>query len=123
MHSVLLLLLIAVLLSSTGELTLKHGMNRLGPITILPLNRFLATLFKVFTTIPVLLGFALIFCGAILWLVVISRTELSWAYPLVSLGYVLVVLFSQFLFDERVTLSRWLGVIVICIGATIIARS
>ena len=49
--------------------------------------------------------------------------ELSLVYPLVSVAYVLVALFSFFVFKENVTMIRWVGIIVIMFGVFLISRS
>lgn len=59
----------------------------------------------------------------LLWIKVLSKVELSYAYPMVSLGYVLVMIFSYFFFKENVTPIRILGVAFIMIGVILVARS
>lgn len=117
-----LLLLIAVTLSASGELMLKHGMNRLGVLSM-QFPEFLAGLGRAFSTPTILAGFGLVFAGAIFWLSVISRVELSWAYPMLSLGYIIVVVASWLLLGEQLSLARVAGVLVVCSGVVIIARS
>jgi len=55
--------------------------------------------------------------------VILSETELSYAYPIVSLSYIIVIFGSIILFHEDVSLLRWIGVILICIGVCVVARS
>jgi drug/metabolite transporter (DMT)-like permease len=116
------LLLIAISMSTTGELMLKTGMNQVGVLHLTP-DQFVVTLIRAFTNPFVLAGFALIFGGSIFWLAVISRVELSWAYPMLSLGYVLVVLLSWLFLNESVTPLRLVGVAIICLGVFIVSRS
>jgi drug/metabolite transporter (DMT)-like permease len=61
--------------------------------------------------------------SAVFWLVVLSRLELSLVYPMVSVAYILVALFSWFFFKENVNLVRWLGILVIVMGVFLISRS
>ena len=117
-----LLLLVAIGMSTTGELLLKRGMNMVGVLHLNP-EQFFPLLLKAFSNVYVLAGFALIFGGSIFWLAVLSRVDLSWAYPMLSLGYVLVVLESWILLNEPVTPLRILGVLVICLGVFIVSRS
>lgn len=58
-----------------------------------------------------------------LWLAGLQKLDLSYAYPLVSLGYVLVTILSAMLFRERVDGNRWAAVAVICVGVMLIAGS
>ena len=50
------------------------------------------------------------------WLAILARTPLSFVYPLISIGYVAILLMGWLLFHERVTLFRWFGVALICYG-------
>ncbi len=118
---VIALLLVGIGLSVTGELLLKHGMNRFGPLD-LSLPTLLPTLFRVFTQPTVFLGFVLIFSASIFWLAVISRVNLSYAYPLLALGYVVTALLSRLLFGEAISPTRWAGIAVICFGVFLVSR-
>ncbi len=59
----------------------------------------------------------------LLWIKVLSKVELSYAYPMVSLGYVLIMIFSYFFFKENITPIRIVGVALIMIGVVLVARS
>jgi multidrug transporter EmrE-like cation transporter len=111
-------LLVAIAFSTTGELFLKMGMERVGE-----LHFERALLARTFTTWQVLVGFLFVFVGAVFWLWVISRADLSWAYPMLALGYVLVVLESRILLDEPVSGQRWAGTLVILLGVSIMYGS
>jgi len=118
----IILILMAVLCASCGQLFLKRGMMQVGDITlrfrgIIPLS------IKVFSSPLVWIGLISYGIGALLWLVVLSKTELSYAYPMVSISYIIVILGSIMLFNEDVSLLRWIGVILVCIGVCIVARS
>lgn len=118
----LVLLLIAVLFSVTGELLLKHGMNQLGILELEP-ALLLPGLVRVFTNPFVLVGFACIFTGSIFWLSLISRVPLSYAYPMLSTSYILVVAASWLFLGESITWVRALGVLVIIAGVSLVFRS
>lgn len=116
------LLLIAICLSVMGELALKHGMNQAGTLHFQP-DVIVEGLVRTFSQPFVLLGFGLVFGGSIFWLAVLSRVDLSLAYPMLSLSYVLGVVMSRILFNEPITITRLLGVVVICAGVFVISRS
>jgi drug/metabolite transporter (DMT)-like permease len=71
----------------------------------------------------VFVGLACFGMSAVFWLVVLSRLELSLVYPMVSVAYILVAIFSWFFFKENVNLVRWLGILVIVMGVFLISRS
>ena len=67
-------------------------------------------------------GFALYTLGAVAWLAVLARWDVSKAYPLEGLGFALAVVFG-FLIGEEVTLMRTLGVVLICAGVLVVSAS
>jgi len=70
----------------------------------------------------VISGLMLYALGAIVWLGVLARWDVSKAYPMVGLGFGLTVAIG-FLLGEQVTLLRIIGVILICTGVFLISRS
>ncbi|MFQ6000297.1 MAG: hypothetical protein ACE5LG_01350 [Anaerolineae bacterium] len=117
-----LLLLFAISLSVTGEFLLKAGMNQVGMLSLTP-RGFISGLLRAFSNPRVLAGFIFIFSGSLIWLAVLSRVDLSWAYPMLSLGYLFVVLTSWFFLGEAFSLLRVMGTILVCLGVFLIFRS
>lgn len=109
------LLLTAICLTVTGELLLKAGVDRVGAF-----SASFNVIVRTFTEWRVVLGFALIFSGALFWLGVISRVDFSFAYPLLALSYVISLIPAHFLLGEQVTLNRIVGACVIAIGVIIV---
>lgn len=117
-----LLLLIALSFTVTGELLLKHGMNKVGVLSLQP-NLIVPMLARTFTTPQVLMGFASVFTGSLFWLAVISRIDLSLAYPMLSIGYIIVVIASWLLLGEQLSVFRVLGALIIVGGVFVLTRS
>ncbi len=61
--------------------------------------------------------------GMVLWLIALSSLEVSKAYPMLSLSYVLTVLSAKLLLREQVSGTRWLGVLLISIGAAVVSAA
>jgi multidrug transporter EmrE-like cation transporter len=120
MTTAFMLVFIAVCFSVTGELLLKTGMNQVG---VLSLNKFGALIPKMLRTWQLLAGLGAITIGAGFWLMAISRVDLSWAYPLLAMGYILILIFSAIFLREHVTLLRWIGAALIVLGVYLITRS
>ena len=78
---------------------------------------------RAFSNPFVLGGFGCIFVGSLFWLAVISRVHLSYAYPMLSLSYVLVVAASWLFLGEQITWMRVMGVIVIIAGVSLVFSS
>jgi multidrug transporter EmrE-like cation transporter len=117
-----ILLFATICCNTVGQLLIKRGMTQVGVITG-DLARLPAMALRVVTTPFIILGLVTYVVSAALWLVTLSRLELSLAYPIMSLSYVLIVLCSWLLLGESVSLTRWLGVGVICMGVYFISRS
>ncbi len=61
--------------------------------------------------------------GTLFWLLVLSRMEVSKAFPFLSLGFVLVLLASRYYFHETISTARWIGVMVIIIGIVLLSQA
>jgi len=113
-------LLTSIALAIAGQLLMKQGMMMFGKF---PVTQLLSKLIPMFMQPYVFLGFVFFGLSSIFWLVVLSRIDLSFAYPMVSVAYVFVAIFSYLLFHESIPLIRWLGIITICFGVFLISRS
>jgi len=116
----LILVLVAVAFSVTGEIFLKEGMNRVG---VLALGSLPSQIPLMLRTWPLYAGFGSIAVGAIFWLGAISRAELSWAYPLLATGYILMLVFSALVLGEHITPARWIGTALIVLGVILVCGS
>ncbi|NPV69114.1 MAG: EamA family transporter [Firmicutes bacterium] len=113
--------LVSILLGSTGQFLLKLGVTRLGGVRWGP-GLFISTIFDVFMEPFIVCGVGLLGISMLIWLAVISRMQLSTAYPLVSLSYVMVTIMSRLFLGEPLTLSKALGMSLILAGITAISR-
>lgn len=119
----LALILVAVAFGVVGQLALKSGMTQVGRIGSQHTIFVAHTIVRVLTTPAVLIGLACYGLGAVAWLVVLSRLDLSFAYPFLALNFVLITLASRLVLGETVPPMRWLGVLIICLGVIVVARS
>lgn len=111
---------ISILLAVTGQLLMKKGMMIFGTF---PASQLLFKIIPMFLNPYVFFGFACFGLSSIFWLVVLSRLELSLAYPMVSVAYILVAIASWLFFKENVNLVRWLGILIIVLGVFFVSRS
>ncbi|MCA1379006.1 EamA family transporter [Bradyrhizobium sp. IC4060] len=68
-------------------------------------------------------GLACYAIGIFLWLAVLSSNEVSVAYPMLAMGYVIAVVFSSLLLGETLPLARVVGIGLICVGVLLISRT
>jgi multidrug transporter EmrE-like cation transporter len=118
----LLLIFFGVFLNAIGQLCLKQGMRCIGPFEFELANVF-PICYKVTFNPYVLGGISSYILSVVIWLIVLSKVEVSYAYPFLSIGYIIVALAGKYFFDEGVSSMRWLGILVICVGVYLITRS
>jgi drug/metabolite transporter (DMT)-like permease len=122
-HAMLIaLILFSVALAAVAQLTLKHGMNQVTARSG-ALRLTAESLRDVVTTPSVWAGLILFGLSAVVWLAVLSRTSLSFAYPFASLTYVLILLADRFVLDQDVPGLRYAGVAFIIVGIVLVAQT
>jgi multidrug transporter EmrE-like cation transporter len=118
--SVLILMFSAIVLNVCGHLFLKAGMNRVGAIS---LDQLVVSFGNIFSTPFVILGLLSYVSSVAMYMVVLSRVDISYAYPLMmGLGYVLIVLFSWQIFAEPFSACKWIGIFLILIGVSLLGK-
>ncbi len=116
------LILGSVVLAAFAQLTLKHGMELVRDRT--GVFRLSAESLRSVATNPFVWGGLLLFgVSAVIWLAVLSRASLSFAYPFAAVTYVLILLFDRFILAQRVPPVRWLGVAFIAVGIALVAQT
>lgn len=120
--STIMLILIATALGVIGQMMLKQGMGAMGPLA-LTLDSTPSIILRIVTS-PMVIGGLLIYgIGTFFWLITLSRIDLSVAYPFVSLNHIIIFLLAWLVLHEQVNPLRAAGVLVICAGMLMVARS
>lgn len=114
------LILVNVFLAVSGQLSIKAGMKQVGYITSQNLIPLLMSSLKNPYVIGGLVAYTL---AAGTWIVVLSRVDVSFAYPMLSLGYVAILILSIIFLNETASLLRILGTGFIIFGIILIFRS
>lgn len=123
------LIIFSVVLGVAGQISLKHGVGMASGggtseiMQTLSVSTVFALLKSAISNQFVVLGFLCYAVSAASWLVILSRVELSFAYPLISIGYIMVMILSKYLFNEAVTGYRIAGTLLVCGGVFLITRS
>lgn len=115
-------ILLCVVFNTGAQVLLKIGTKTLGEISfawgaLLPLSLRLAQ------NPAIMVGLVLYVLSVAVWLFVLSRVDVSYAYPLSSLGYVLTALVGSWYLGEVLTPARWIGIMVILGGVYLVSRS
>jgi multidrug transporter EmrE-like cation transporter len=116
------IILFGVLLNAAAQLFLKEGMRRIGHFEFVWANIVPIGL-QVAGNIFVLGGIFLYIVSVAVWLLVLSRVEVSFAYPLLSVGYIVNAVAGYYLFQENLSMTRVTGIVIIIVGVYFVTRS
>ena len=103
-------LMASVALGAVAQISLRHGMAApKGPLTAAwPVSPWVAT-------------WGLCFAAAtVLWLVALRHADISYAYPMLGAGYILVTLLARWVLHERISTRRWIAVLIITAGVVMV---
>ena len=100
-----------------GEFLLKYS------VTGLVIGFDLVSLIMIFFSPMILFAVGLLLLSAILWIIGMSKFQLSFMYPFLSLNYVIIIVGSEFFLNEDVQFNRYASILLIVIGLVIISRS
>jgi len=117
------LILVAAFFGVGGQLALKVAMTQVGRIGGDGLAEPLQVLFRIAFSPLVWGGLCLYGVGAAVWMVVLSRTALSFAYPIFAVTYAITPILAWLMLGEVVNPGRWLGIAVISVGVLLVSRT
>ena len=115
-------ILFTVMTNAAAQLMLKYGLLTLGPISF-STETLIQRIFQIVFNPWVFAGLLTFVISMASHLYVLSKVELSFAYPFLSLAYVAVALFAWLLFKEELGGYKIAGIAFICIGTVLIAQS
>ncbi len=118
------MIIVSTVLGATGQILMKKGMMIIGKLD--NAKKFSDYFFYYLKSIFSPYVFSGLLCyviSMIIWLWILSQIDLSYARPIVALGYVIVTLYSYFFLNETFGWDRWVGIILIIIGVILVARS
>ncbi len=121
----LLLVVLVVLAGACAQVLMKVGLNAASmryPTSTLPSDPLLF-IGRLVHTPAIWAALFLYAAGLVVWMVALSRLPLSFAYSFQALTYLLVPLGSMWLLGEAISLTRWSGIVIICLGIVIVAIS
>ena len=119
------LILVSVALAAVAQLILKSGMNHVTRDGAIPLafGDPMGT-FRRSVVVPLVWAGLLTFVvSAAVWLLVLSRVPLSFAYPFASLTYVMILVFDRFVLHQTISPLRYAGVALVIVGLVLISQT
>ena len=111
----------SVLLNALAQILLKAGMKQFGNIDLK--NNIINTSISIALNPYIITGFISYGISILLWLWVLSKVDVSLAYPFQALGYIIVTILAWLIFQENISFTRIIALIFITIGLIILAFS
>jgi len=114
-ETILIYILLSVGLNSVAQIVWKKG-AKLGKIN-------LKGIIKMMLKPKIILGLTIYAASALIWILVLSNTEVSYAFPFIALGYVGTTILSYMILNEKVNKKRIIGITIIIIGVILVGLS
>jgi drug/metabolite transporter (DMT)-like permease len=111
-----------ICLNALAQLLLKKGTNAIGAIHLTADNWF-ATGLKLATQLPIIGGLSCYVISVVVWIVGLSRVDVTIAYPLLSLGYIINAIGAWYFLGEPVSAQRVLAIFIIIVGVVLLTKS
>lgn len=116
------LILMGVLLNTVAQLCLKKGMLIIGAVS-LDMMSIMAMIPRVAVNFYIILGMLCYVFSFGVWLIVLSKVDVSLAYPLLSIGYIVTAIIGWCCFGEPLPIYKVIGIVTICIGTGLMFKS
>ena len=117
----LIFIITSVLLNALAQILLKAGMKNFSNIDLK--NNVIQTFISIAINPYIICGFISYGISILLWLWVLSKVDVSYAYPFQALGYIVVTILAWLIFQENINLTRIIALIFITLGLIILALS
>ena len=121
MHNILLILT-SVSLNAFAQLFIRQGMLKMGKISM-NLNELCNMAVQAISNVYIWAGMLSYAISIFLWMVVLSKVNVSLAYPFLSIGYILTAIIAYFVFNEPITWQKVAGILIICLGVIVLTYS
>ncbi|MES2490142.1 MAG: EamA family transporter [Pseudomonadota bacterium] len=115
------LIVFGVMLNAAAQLLLKAGTRTIGQFEFSAANVWPIG-WSMATNPHIVGGLSCYVVSVIVWIMALSRVEVSIAYPMLSLGYIVNAIFAWYLFGEAITVTRVVGMGIIIIGVYLVAK-
>jgi len=119
----LIVLFVAISMGAVGQILIKAGMNSVRERSGGDLGPFLKAIPRIITNLSVLGGLSIYVLSTVLWLWVLTKIPLSFAYPCISISYIIIIFAGKFVFKEKIDIWKVAAIVLILIGVTCLGLS
>jgi multidrug transporter EmrE-like cation transporter len=117
------MIIVSILLSSAAQLLLKYGASTPAIQKAIYAKSIVNLLHAMIFMPQIIFGLACFGLSLVLWIVILSQTDVSYAYPFVALGICVTMIAGWFFFDETIPLLRIIGIAIVVAGVITVAKS
>lgn len=114
-------ILTGVILNALAQLLLKAGTNAVGAIHLTAQNWF-STGLKLATQLPIIGGLTCYVISVVVWIIALSRVDVTIAYPLLSIGYIINAVGAWYFLGEAISVTRIVAIGIIIVGVILLTR-
>lgn len=112
-----------ILFNSFGALIIKYKINEMGTIQFSSYRFVIKYFYELIKSPLIICGIFSIFISAFVWMVALSRLQISIAYPVaVGLNFIVVVTVALIFFKEHLSAEKIIGIVLIFISVFLISR-
>ncbi len=115
-------ILLGVLLNASAQLLLKAGAQKISHLSF-SWENLISIGMQLVGNHFIILGILFYAISVVVWIGVLSRVDVTIAYPMVSLGYIVNAIAAYYFFNEQLTVTRMSGILIILLGVYLVARS
>ena len=124
MFSITILIIFFLIIVTSGQFFFKKGMNQIGEIKLNEINLLYKNIIKIFTNHFIILGIIFSIVSATLWLIILSKADLGFIYPLIGgITYIIIFFISLFILKEKINQTQLLAIIIILSGIILMIKS
>ncbi len=116
------LVMTGVLLNAIAQLALKASVSDTGIIS-LDMQSLMSSAGSLVTNLWLWVGLICYGISVVVWILALSRVDVSIAYPMLSIGYIVNAIAASHLFNEPLGIGKVVGIGIIIVGVYVLARS
>ena len=120
MFFIIFLIFLTDICDTISQLLLKSAINSLD-LHINTVRKVIRLMIRLVVNTRVLVGFVFSALSLFIWLFVLTKSDLNFAFSMDSMRYILIALASVFVLKEKISIVRWLGIFAVVCGIAIVA--
>jgi len=122
-NKAIILIIFSVVIGTIGQICIKGAMLKIGPVTFGTPSEIFNGGWKIIQQPLIGVAIPLYATGFLIWAAALSHLQLSFAYPLLAIGYLINPLAAMLVYNEQIPPLRWVGIAIIMVGIILVGRS